>query len=147
MMTTILGALLATVPLALAGDLCLSEACTLAPPDQGASCGWYQMWSPGVDVCGPGTAEIRTGTYTDLEDLLTNTGPRILNDICGHTVALSWGDGVPHLDYVDVEGGSSWNQAAEDIGGSSTVCHYSGTDCGNAGPIFSKYYWPNLPIC
>jgi hypothetical protein len=88
----------------------------------------------------------RTGEHDDLEDYLTAVGPRILNDICGHTVALSWGDGVPVLDYVDVEGGTSWYQAAQNIEG-ETTCNYSGTDCGNAGPIFSNWYWPDLPIC
>lgn len=53
------GTLLVTAPFALAGDLCLSAACTLAPPDQGPACGWWQMWSPGVDVCGPGTKELQ----------------------------------------------------------------------------------------
>ncbi|KAL4876288.1 hypothetical protein BJY04DRAFT_231752 [Aspergillus karnatakaensis] len=125
--TAILATVLAAAPAVLAGDLCLSAACTLAPPDQGAACGWYQMWSPGVDVCGPGTAEIRTGTYDTLEELLTATGPRILNDICGHMVALSWSDGAPVLDYVDVEGGSSWYQAAQNIAASGTglICLFA----------------------
>ncbi|CEN61714.1 hypothetical protein ASPCAL08364 [Aspergillus calidoustus] len=139
-------ALLGSAVPALAGDLCLSSACTLAVPDQGPACGWYQMWSPGVEVCGPGTQAIRTSEHDDLEDYLTAVGPRILNDICGHTVALSWGDGAPVLDYVDVEGGTSWYQAAQNIEG-ETTCNYSGTDCGNAGPIFSNWYWPDLPIC
>lgn len=71
----------------------------------------------------------------------------ILDDICGVTVGLSWGDGAPVLDYVNVEENYSWDFPADNIQGESTVCHYSGTDCGNAGPIFSRWYWPDIGIC
>ncbi|KAL4886564.1 hypothetical protein BJY04DRAFT_213325 [Aspergillus karnatakaensis] len=145
MTSTAILAALATAPFALAGDLCLSAACTLAPPDQGPACGWWQMWSPGVDVCGPGTQELNLGS--DLEDYLVNNGPINLDDICGEQVLLTWTDGAPELYMIDVEAGMSWNIKADNIQGSSTVCHYSGTDCGNAGPIFSRWYWPDLPIC
>ncbi|KAL4915014.1 hypothetical protein BDW62DRAFT_204103 [Aspergillus aurantiobrunneus] len=94
--------------------------------------------------CGP--QALITGEYADLEEYLTAVGVQNLPDICGHQVALSWSDGAPVLDYVDVEGGTSWYQAAQNIK-SETTCNYSGTDCGNAGPIFSNWYWPDLPIC
>ncbi|KAL4880308.1 hypothetical protein BJY04DRAFT_191608 [Aspergillus karnatakaensis] len=148
--TTIFAAgILMSGPLALAGDLCLSSACTLAPPGQGAACGWYQMWSPGVDVCGPGTQEISTGEAEDLEEYLTNTGGVILDDICGESVILQWNDGRPELYILDVEGGMSWTIGADNVQDTdqATDCNYSGTDCGNAGPIFKRWFWPDLPIC
>ncbi|KAL4884388.1 hypothetical protein BJY04DRAFT_215358 [Aspergillus karnatakaensis] len=144
-----IGTLLVSAPLALAGDLCLSSACTLAPPGQGGSCGWYQMWSPGVNVCGPGTQEIRTGAADSLEQYLTEQGGVILDDICGHMVGLSWVDGRPELYVIDVGGGMSWNIGAENVANTdrATDCNYSGTDCGNSGPIFKEWFWPDLPIC
>ncbi|KAL4951090.1 hypothetical protein BDW69DRAFT_186711 [Aspergillus filifer] len=143
------GTLLASAPLALAGDLCLSSACTLAVPDQGPACGWYQMWSPGVDVCGAGTHEIRTGEAADLEEWLTNNGGVVLPDICGSQVGLSWIDGRPEISIIDVEGGMTWNIPADYVKDTDQAndCNYSGTDCGNSGPIFKEWFWPDLPIC
>ncbi|RDW86045.1 uncharacterized protein DSM5745_02687 [Aspergillus mulundensis] len=145
--TTLTSTFLALTSNTLAGHLCLSSACTLAPPDQGPACGWWQMWAPGNEVCGSGSKEMNPPNPLSLEEWLTET-PQILDDICGEMVGLSWGDGAPVLDIVDVEGGMSWSIAAEDIEDQDTaVCDYSGTDCGNAGPVFGRWYWPDLPIC
>ncbi|KAL4947551.1 hypothetical protein BDW69DRAFT_204276 [Aspergillus filifer] len=97
--TYLTGSVLALAPLALAGDLCLSAACTLAPPDQGPACGWC--------------------LGTDLEDYLVNNGPINLDDICGEMVLLTWTDGAPELYMIDVEAGLSWNIKAENIQGST----------------------------
>jgi len=54
-----LGALLAFVPLATAGNVCLARSCTLGlPTGAGPACG-MRLWGPGREPCGGDSAELR----------------------------------------------------------------------------------------
>ncbi|KAI9163797.1 hypothetical protein HJFPF1_05424 [Paramyrothecium foliicola] len=141
LLATSAGVLLAAMPFAQAGHLCLSQACIHALPDKGESCGSYQMWAPGREVCGAGSYELGT-----LEEAI---GDGIyIEDICGEQVGLAWADGRPELVYVDVEGGMSYNIPAENIEGTDNdVCTYSGFDCWEVAAFFGRWYWPDIPLC